>query len=108
MAALAGAVGVHDDGAAEALEFHLLEVAGDGGLVDIAIEPPPVGAEAGFRGRVEPRVGGGSVRSLEERRKDGCQIDGCVAEDSAGKGHGGILESGFGAAERRVAEARIL
>ena len=45
---LPAAVGVHQDRAAVAFGAHLFQVASDGGFVGVAVEPPPVAAEARF------------------------------------------------------------
>ncbi len=56
VAFLVCAVGVDEDGAGETLGLHLLQIVGDGLAGDIAIEPPPVGPQAGVEGRVVPAI----------------------------------------------------
>ncbi len=69
---LLAAVGVDEESASVALGLHLFEVAGDGGLVGVAIEPPPVAAQARFgRRRAEAgleRIG--RLRLNEQRYGD--------------------------------------
>ena len=52
VAQLAGAVGIYQQDSAEALGLHLLQVVGDGGLIGVAVKPPPVAAKAGASGWV--------------------------------------------------------
>src|SRR5664279_2143984 len=50
VAVLLGPAGIANQRAAKALGLHLFQVAGDGGLGHIAVEPPPVSPEAGAVG----------------------------------------------------------
>ena len=54
VAILAGTIGVNDDRAAEAFGLHLLQVVRDGSLGDIAVEPPPIGAQTCGGRRIIP------------------------------------------------------
>ncbi len=72
VALLLAAVGVHEEGSAVAFGGHLLEVARDGSLVGVAVEPPPVAAESGFLRRVSKARGQriGRLRLDEQRYGD--------------------------------------
>ncbi len=52
----AAAIGVHQQRAAVAFGLHLFQVARDGGFVGVAVQPPPVAAQARFRGRWRTRL----------------------------------------------------
>jgi hypothetical protein len=53
---LLGPAGIADQRAAETLGLHLLEIARDGVARDVAVEPPPVGADPGGRRRIGPEI----------------------------------------------------
>ena len=59
VAVLIRAVGVYEEDAAVAFALHLGEVAGDGFFGGVAVEPPPVAAEARGGGRIEEAAGNG-------------------------------------------------
>jgi hypothetical protein len=54
IAPLIRAAGINDDRPAKAFGFHLFEIAGDGLFRDVAIQPPPIGAQAGAGRRIGP------------------------------------------------------
>src|SRR5208337_3040508 len=67
--------GIDDDRPAKAFGLHLFEIVGDRSLGDIAIEPPPISAQAGLARRVGPsrfkpgfRVRPGRVEPQQERQ----------------------------------------
>ena len=56
IAPLIRAAGINDDRPAKAFGFHLFEIAGDGFPGHVAVQPPPVGAQAGAVGRIGPAI----------------------------------------------------
>ena len=49
-------VGVKNDGTGKSFGLHLFEVMGNGSLGHVAVEPPPIGAQARLGGRVIPAL----------------------------------------------------
>ena len=99
IAILAGAIGVADQRAAETLRLHLLQVTGDRVGRDVAVQPPPIGAETGAARRVLPTCAQGVAGNFGGGQLQACRQQQHRNGEALGKQcwpARGTLTSGFG------------